>query len=264
MRIFRLLLLFPTVACGGDDGGGLPVDGPPIDRADPIDSVDAPPDCGVSSTDFGDLGEITAGVATMQGGNGGGLAEIIIPVTAGTLADRVVLDLWGMTEHNPDPIMAGTYELTGIQTAFQTCTVCVSLGAKWPEGGAPDFDYVYLATGGTANVTSIDPNPGGAVEFELTDVTLQRAGLWDYFSGLANLHAEAVQIIRYEDLCANPRTVLQFVHRRFFPERDFDASRIELRSREPEPMDALTAWDKECLRAICSNNAGAFGYCLYD
>ena len=98
----------------------------------------------------------------------------------------------------------------------------------------------------------------------LTDVTLQRAGLWDYFSGLANLHAEAVQIIRYEDLCANPMTVLQFVHRRFFPEREFDASRIELRSREPEPMDALTAWDKECLRAICSNNAGAFGYRLYE
>jgi len=176
MKMSPLFLLAVIVACGDDDGG-IATDGPPVDRADPIDSVDAPPDCGVSSADFGDLGEITAGVATMQGSNGGGLAEIIIPVTAGPVADRVILDMWGLTKHNPNPIMAGSYEMTGIQTAFQTCTVCVSLGAQWPEGEGPNFDYVYLATGGTANVTMIDPNPGGRVEFELTNITLQHVSL---------------------------------------------------------------------------------------
>jgi hypothetical protein len=92
---------------------------------------------------------------------------------------------------------------------------------------------------------------------------MKRAGLWDYFSGLANLHADAVHIIRYEDLQANPEAVLQHAYSCLFPERELDLSRMNLHSRESAPLQALTAWDKECLRAICSNNAGAFGYQLY-
>lgn len=113
----------------------------------------------------------------MQGGNGNGLAEVLIPITAGTVADRLDLSMWGGTTHNPDPIVAGTYELTGIQTATNTCTVCVAIGAMWPEGGAPNFEFIYFATGGTANITMIDPNPGGVIEYEMTNVTFQHVRL---------------------------------------------------------------------------------------
>lgn len=98
----------------------------------------------------------------------------------------------------------------------------------------------------------------------LPDVALQRAGLWDYFSGLANLHTEAVQIIRYEDLQAQPTAVLQHAYRRLFPERETVLPQRSALPREPEPAHALSAWEQECLRAICSNNAGAFGYQLYE
>ncbi len=100
----------------------------------------------------------------------------------------------------------------------------------------------------------------------LDDAAMKRAGLWDYFSGLARLHAEPVHIIRYEDLLANPFAVLRHACGCLFPgrkvelpERDFPARRGEL-----APAGALTEWDKECIRAICSNNAGAFDYHLYE
>jgi hypothetical protein len=98
----------------------------------------------------------------------------------------------------------------------------------------------------------------------LADVAMKRAGLWDYFSGLARLHAEAVQIFRYEDLRENPAAVLQCAYGRLFPDGEVDLPDMDLRSREPAPAGALTAWDKECMRAICSNNAGAFDYHLYE
>ncbi|MDZ7359714.1 MAG: sulfotransferase [candidate division KSB1 bacterium] len=100
----------------------------------------------------------------------------------------------------------------------------------------------------------------------LPDLAMKRAGLWDYFSGLARLHAEPVHIIRYEDLRANPPAVLRHAYGCLFPGRalelpelDFSAPRSAL-----APAGVLTEHDQECIRAICSNNAGVFDYYLYE
>lgn len=98
----------------------------------------------------------------------------------------------------------------------------------------------------------------------LHDVAMQRAGLWDYFSDLARLHAPVVHIFRYEDLHENPAAVLQHAYGCLFPARELDLSRINFQRNEHAATNSLTVWDKECIRAICSNNAGAFGYQLYD
>jgi hypothetical protein len=101
----------------------------------------------------------------------------------------------------------------------------------------------------------------------LADVAMKRAGLWDYFSGLARLHAKPVQIFRYEDLRENPSEVLRHAYGCLFPGGEVELPDMDLRAAKPRkagPAGVLTAWDKECIRAICSNNAGAFDYHLYE
>ncbi|MEK7728151.1 MAG: hypothetical protein AAB354_07020 [candidate division KSB1 bacterium] len=98
----------------------------------------------------------------------------------------------------------------------------------------------------------------------LSDVAMKRAGLWDYFADLARRHAPAVHIFRYEDLRENTSAVLRHAYGCLFPERELDLPQTNFQRDEHAATGALTVWDKECIRAICSNNAGAFGYQLYD
>jgi len=96
------------------------------------------------------------------------------------------------------------------------------------------------------------------------DPAMKRAGLWDYFAGLANTHAEQIHILSYESIIENPRAVLEHAYKRLFPGLDFEWPNIDLHHIEHEAHGMLTEWDKECIRAACSNNAGAFGYNLYE
>lgn len=161
------LALLLAIGCGGDDGG-IATDA----SIDAVAPTDAPPVCGVSSADFGDLGE-RPGVAGVQGSVERQLGQVFIPLTVGDPNDRLVLGIWNGYEFHPEPVTAGVYPLTGDQTASHTCWVCVSLGAMWSEGAGANLDHLYFVTGGTANITRIELVAGGAIEFELTDLTLQ-------------------------------------------------------------------------------------------
>jgi hypothetical protein len=95
------------------------------------------------------------------------------------------------------------------------------------------------------------------------DPAMKRAGLWDYFAGLTNTHAEQVHIFRFEDMIEGPATVLKYAYQRLFPDREYKLPNIDPGNQVQEFEKALADWKKECIRAICSNNAGAFHYQLY-
>ncbi len=97
----------------------------------------------------------------------------------------------------------------------------------------------------------------------LQDVAMKRAGLWDYFSDLARLHDPAVHIFRYEDLQKNTSAILRHAYGCLFPKRELNLPQTNFQRNEHAVAGSLSAWDKECIRSICSNNAGAFGYHLY-
>jgi hypothetical protein len=97
----------------------------------------------------------------------------------------------------------------------------------------------------------------------LADPAMRRAGLWDYLACLASQHLPQVHIVRHEDLIADPGAVLSFACGVLFPGVDVSpmVGRPEPRPRA-EPA-RIGRWDAECVRAICSNSTGAFGYELY-
>lgn len=96
----------------------------------------------------------------------------------------------------------------------------------------------------------------------VADAAMKRAGLWDYFAALAHQHEERIQIFRYEDLVSKPAAVLEHAYRGLFP----DAKAVappDLSIRNGQPGKEMAEWDRECLRVICSNYAGLWGYDLY-
>jgi hypothetical protein len=98
---------------------------------------------------------------------------------------------------------------------------------------------------------------------KLDEPMMQRAGLWNYFAGLADTHDERIQIFRYEDLIANPRAVLEHLGATLFPGQNFKLPDLEPRLQEQDAGAAMTERERECIRAACSYSAGAFGYNLY-
>jgi len=96
------------------------------------------------------------------------------------------------------------------------------------------------------------------------DPAMKRAGLWEYFSGLAGTHAEQVHIFRYEDLLEAPAALLRHAYQSLFPGADFDPAIPRLPDRDGASNEKLAEWDKECIRTICNNHAGLFGYNLYE
>jgi lipopolysaccharide biosynthesis glycosyltransferase len=98
----------------------------------------------------------------------------------------------------------------------------------------------------------------------LNDPAMKRAGLWEYFAGLVDTHAEGVHVFRYEDMIENPAAVLKFAYEKLFPGLDCELPEITLNYQERKAHGMLTAWDQECIRAICGNKAVAFDYHLYE
>ncbi|MBE7450931.1 MAG: hypothetical protein HS111_19180 [Kofleriaceae bacterium] len=167
-------LLGALVACGG--ASDAPPD-PPLDAA--LDApIDAAPMCNVSSTAFGSLGA-RPGVATWQQGSqpNAGLGGLFIPLEESAEPDQLYISLWSMTQQDPEPIVAGTYPLVGPQLQLSTCTVCVAIGANWAPGGPAPLDDVYVATGGTVVITTIETQAGGALEIGFEGLTFEHAVL---------------------------------------------------------------------------------------
>ena len=174
MRGHRLWFALLAACGGGDDEGAGPIDARPV----AIDAaVDATPVCGVSTADFGSLGT-RPGTASWQGPAGKpgiGLGELFIPLEADAEPDQLYVSMWGGTPIRPDAIVAGTYPITGTQLKLETCSMCVTIGADWAPGAAAPFDHVYMATGGTVVISTIDGQPGGEFEISFSNLTFGHA-----------------------------------------------------------------------------------------
>lgn len=94
---------------------------------------------------------------------------------------------------------------------------------------------------------------------------MKHAGRWDYFATLTDVAGERVHILRYEDLTSAPLVTLEHVRQLLMLERKHDWPKFEhVHNHNAEARERLTAWEQECVRAICANHAGKFGYELYE
>jgi hypothetical protein len=142
---FALVVL---AACGGPDPSGDP-DAAPADGA----PIDAPHVCHVGAN----LGDTTVS-ARQAAGQG---LDHTMPITlllAGDVDTGVSLQLellkgYGVFLEN---IVPGTFTLADDELDYTTCGLCVRLFA---DDGSQEF----FVTGGSVDITSIDPNLSGTV-----------------------------------------------------------------------------------------------------
>jgi len=195
LAISSVLFALPLalIACGGDDGGVTLIDGGDIDATGggPDACVSAKPSApgkaiGNANRGFSfDLGPVehggcqaTADYGAATIGQAQASADFADPCVTnvppefigyqGTLnadASPDVLDIElykGFGVFTTGEIRTGTYTITGDEANYATCGVCVLLLADVnTTSGAPGS--LYMATGGTVNITSVSPNITGTL-----------------------------------------------------------------------------------------------------
>jgi hypothetical protein len=174
-----LLSSLSLAACGGDDGGSNVT--PTIDAAGGIDAASnidaAPAACTVSTTSFGDKGALT-GSATLDVGTATAdpkddILEFDALLETTQPADAIAVILYAGygaftdAQGMPKAVTPGTYPLTGDETNFATCGVCVLLATNATSTG---YDDDYMATGGTVTITQAGTAVGGTLTGTLTNV----------------------------------------------------------------------------------------------
>ena len=167
-------------ACGSDSKKSTPDALRIVDS--PVATIDAPPACNISKSDFGDLGTVAMGLSTYSPGmaaNGLPAAPYVFfgtGISAATPPDVVFVEFYSGfapfgTEAAPTAAVPGTYPLTGDQLQYSSCGVCVSAAAKVVQGGnSGDF----MATGGSVKITTNGAAVGGTLAIELSNVTFEQ------------------------------------------------------------------------------------------
>jgi len=179
------LTLLALTACGSDPEG---------DDTPALDAATASPDADLSRCtvvpDLGDLGAL-AGTGTASGAAGTRQVNVSVTVAQDTSTrDVVYVQLKGgrgtFAAGAPAP---GTYPITGVDAAYGTCGVCVTLiGDLVPGQGPTQF---YFATGGTVTVSAVTGRLTGSVsgvtfgELDLTSEELVAGGCTSRLGGLA-------------------------------------------------------------------------------
>jgi hypothetical protein len=166
---FSVLLFSVAAACGGDDGDGVNpvvaapagdggVDGPP--------PIDGPPVCTLSTSDFGDVGEITPTLCIQDPGDDPNTTDddVIVmraPLQGGSPYDELEIQLWVGYGALSGGLAAGTYNITGDELRYSTCGVCVFINTDRsdPETYVDD----YFATGGSITLDSVNGTLAGSV-----------------------------------------------------------------------------------------------------
>jgi hypothetical protein len=184
VRIVPFLLIV-LAACGariGDDDPDLRPDAHQLRNPDAAaEPPDAPPDavalamdnaCGVAAS-FGDLGTLTgdAGAQLQDGSTTQRVRFVAAPTPTTAMQatpDLVQLELWdnygvfdGGTAHT------GTFTLSGAETDYDTCGVCVLLLANVANDTPAKM---LLATSGTVTITSVGTTAG-----QMTQATINNA-----------------------------------------------------------------------------------------
>jgi hypothetical protein len=164
--VAALPLIPVALACGGDDGGGK------ITVRPDSNTADATP---VACTAAGPYGDILAGSdgsniegagsAGMMGGTGSDAYEIYWFGRPDPVVPPDIVELL-MFESGPfaTGITPQTVQLTGDETAIDTCSACVLLLTDLHTVGS-DVEYtdVYFVTGGTLSLTSTSDTLTGEI-----------------------------------------------------------------------------------------------------
>lgn len=191
VRVLGLGLVVVLAACGARvDGDGLdPPDGTPSrpdaePQPDPPDATTVVPDndCGVPESQ-GDLGTLVAnGDARSQGGTTDFVFTLAsyTPASADTPSpDAVYVELWDnygvFAGRHATP---GTYEITGEETSYATCGVCVFTLADLDGSGTAS--RILEATSGSITIYSVAPAMDAPLSIEVHDATFQEVSPQDY------------------------------------------------------------------------------------
>jgi hypothetical protein len=170
-QLLLSLLVFSLAAC--ESGGGGATDAA-LSDATTDDAIRA---CGTQlvEVDYMDLGQIGGFGDRSPAGNHFYYHQL----DEATRPDFLVVELYAQAGAFDDgPVRTGTFEISGPETNYRTCGVCVLLYVNQdPEDidgdGMPDFgqypEQFYLAQSGTLQVTSLEGNITG----RLTNATFR-------------------------------------------------------------------------------------------
>lgn len=158
-----------------DDDETLPPDAAiaPTPDAPPEPAVVADNACGVAA-DHGDLGSISgqAGSALQEGSTTlrvGSLAAVIPRTDAQGAPDLIVVELWDdFGIFAGGAVRTGTFQLTGSETSYDTCGICVLQLANYANDTAAKL---LLATSGTVTVTSVATAAGQTMQLSVSNAS---------------------------------------------------------------------------------------------
>jgi hypothetical protein len=150
MKLALVALLAGGCMVGGADGSGAGDDQPGPDGGTTSAACPMP-------TSMADVGSLTAlhsakcNVPMSMGAKNWYRLSAELP---GSPMDVVQIELWdGIGAFAAGKVAVGTYAITGLESAYDTCGVCVrGLGDKGSAGAKK-----YFATGGSVTITSLTP-----------------------------------------------------------------------------------------------------------
>jgi hypothetical protein len=118
------------------------------------------PDGGVCQTaaNHGHLGNLTMPAAI----GGAETIEWILPLESGSPRDELDIQLYSGLGVFPTGITPGTYTLAGADLDYSTCGLCVLIYEN--IDAQTNYRGVYMATGGTVTLTSVDGHFAGSAD----------------------------------------------------------------------------------------------------
>ena len=174
-----------AAGCGAQLGDGLG----PADASVGLDALrrygdaplDAAPDgppiapdnaCDVPSSQ-GDLGALTASAIVTGPAPFIYDLEVTTPASAGAPApDQIIVELWdGFGAFLNTTVAPGTYQISGDDTSYETCGICVLELANVDSSDTPT--HMLIAQTGTVIVHAVGTTVGAELDAEVTDATFE-------------------------------------------------------------------------------------------
>jgi hypothetical protein len=149
-----------------------------IAQPDAAPAVAADNACGVASTQ-GNLGTLMGQSSVAQQGTTTSMIYSVgadSPLTANQMArDVIYVELWdGFGAFAAGPARTGTFTISGDETDYDTCGVCVLVLANYANNTAAKM---LAATSGTVTVTSIGTAAGQTTAVTLTNISFTEIAL---------------------------------------------------------------------------------------
>jgi hypothetical protein len=152
-------------ACGGGGGGSSPDARQPNNTIDARATIDAPPSVGcLAASSYGAIEPGQQAIA--QGGPPPTMINMFGALNQDSTPDFISLELWkgygpfGDTT-NPTDIVPGTYTISGDETQYATCGVCILVLTDFDPNTMMVAGTPYLASSGSVTITSVSPNITG-------------------------------------------------------------------------------------------------------